>query len=136
MRYLRRGFVVVLLGLITAITSGADDLTTGSGKKFTGTLLAVDKDGVSFKLGDGTVKIAGKEIVLVDLGRRATVPAKDAKYQVVELTDGSRLFCTKFAIKKKALEIELLAAPKDTAAPALELPLASVFYVMRGAEDP
>src|SRR5262249_18357907 len=44
--------------------------------------------------------------------------------------------CTKFAVKGKAFEIELLPGPDGVAPPKFELPITSVFYAMRGADDP
>jgi len=51
MRYISRLSFVLLSALLASVAT-ADDLTTGAGKKLTGTLVAVDKDGVTFKLGD------------------------------------------------------------------------------------
>jgi hypothetical protein len=126
---------LVLTAALLSTFAGADDLTTGAGKKLTGSLVSVDKDGVTFKVGDAPLQVAGKEIVFIDLGRKPLPLAKDVKYHEVELTDGTRFRCVKFAIKKKAFELELLPGPKDVPSPAFELPLTSVFYVMRGADD-
>jgi len=136
MRYICRGLLVLFTGLLAVTAARGDDLTTGAGKKLTGQLAAVDKDGVTFKIGGGMVKVAGKEIVLIDLGHKVVAPAKDAKYHEVELTDGSRFRCGKFTIKGKKFELDLLPGPKDVPPPTLDLPLASVFYALRGAEDP
>ncbi|HXD86904.1 MAG TPA: NPCBM/NEW2 domain-containing protein [Urbifossiella sp.] len=134
MRYICRGLLVLSLFLLASLAS-ADDLTTTSGKKLTGTLVAVEKDGVSFKIGDGAVKVAGKDIVLIDLGHKPLSIAKDVKYQEIELTDGSKLRCAKFSIKKKALAIDLMPGPPGVVAPTFDLPLSSVFYACRNAQD-
>jgi hypothetical protein len=134
MRYISRGsFVLTLFFLASAAT--ADDLTTGAGKKLTGTLVAVDKDGVSFKVGDAPLKVSGKEIVLIDLGRRPLPLAKDVKFVEVELTDGSRFRCGRFGIDGKKFQLELLPGPKDAPPPSFDLPLSAVFYAMRNADD-
>jgi len=132
--YICRG-LLVLSACLFATAAGADDLTTTGGKKLTGTLVAVDKDGVTFKVGDAPLKVSGKEIVLIDLGRRPLPIAKDVKFSEIELTDGTRLRCAKFAIKKKAFEVDLMPGPKDVPPPTLDLPLTAVFSAMRGADD-
>jgi hypothetical protein len=134
MSYISRGLLVLSLSLLAAVAA-ADDLTTGAGKKLTGTLVAVDKDGVTFKLGDSPLKIAAKEIVLIDLGRRPLPVAKDVKWHEIELTDGSRFKCAKFAIKGKAFALDLMPGPKDVPLPTFDMPMSAVFNAMRGADD-
>ncbi|HEX4609735.1 MAG TPA: NPCBM/NEW2 domain-containing protein [Urbifossiella sp.] len=124
---------VLLAGFLAA--ARADDLTTVSGKKLTGQLVAVDAEGVTFKAGGSDVKVPAKEVLTIDLGNKVVAPAKDTKYHEVELTDGSVLRCAKYVVKGKKLEVELLPGPKDVAAPALELPLSAVFSVCRNADD-
>lgn len=134
MRYICRGLLVLSSCLIAA-SVGADDLTTAAGKKLTGTLVAVDKDGVLFNENGAQLKISGKEIVLIDLGRRPLPIAKDVKFAEIELTDGSKLRAAKFAIKQKSFEVSLMPGPKDAPPPTFELPITAVFYAMRGADD-
>ena len=126
------------LGLLLALLvlpARGDELTTLSGKKLTGQLVAVDAEGVTFRSGGAEAKISAKEVLTVDLGNAAAVPAKDAKYHEVELTDGSVLRCGKFAVKGKKLELELLPAADGTAPPKLDLPLSVVSWVCRNADD-
>ena len=134
MRYVFRGLFVFTATLLATVAA-ADDLTTGGGKKLTGTLLAVDKDGVTFKVADAPLKVSAKEIILIDLGRRPLPLAKDVSWSEIELTDGSRFRCAKLAIKGKAILPDLMPGPKDVPAPTFDMPLSSVFNVMRGAED-
>lgn len=134
MRYICRGLLVLSSCLLVSVAA-ADDLTTSAGKKLTGSLVAVDKDGVSFKIGEAPIKIAGKEIVLIDMGRRPLPIAKDVKFHEIELTDGTRLRCAKYSIKKKAFAIDLMPGPKDVPPPTFELPISSVFFALRGADD-
>lgn len=134
MRYISRGSFVLTLLLLASVAT-ADDLTTGAGKKLTGTLVAVDKDGVSFKVGDGPLKVSAKDIVLIDLGRRPLPLAKDVKYAEVELTDGSRFRCAKFGIEGKNFQLELMPGPKEAPPPTFDLPMSAVFYAMRNADD-
>jgi hypothetical protein len=134
MRYICRGSLVLMSCLIVSAVA-ADDLTTSAGKKLTGALVAVDKDGVTFKIGDAPIKVSAKEIVLIDLGRKPIVLAKDVKFSEIELTDGSRVKCTKFTIKQKAFAVELLPGPAGAPPPAFDLPISSVSYAFRGAEE-
>jgi hypothetical protein len=134
MRYTCQGLLVLTLGTLCA-AAAADDLTTTAGKKFTGSLVAVDAAGVTFKAEGAEVKVSAKEILLVNFGHKVVAPAKGAKYAEFELTDGSVVRCAKFAIKGKKVALELLPGPANVPPPAVELPMGSVFYVMRGAED-
>lgn len=135
MCYTGWGLLVISFGLLFTAAAGADDLTTAAGKKLTGSLVGVDREGVSFKVGDTPVKIGAKEIVLIDLGHKVVAPAKDAKHSAIELTDGSRVRCGKFFVKGKKVELELLPGPEKVAPPKFDLPMSAVFYAMRGAED-
>ena len=132
----RSAFAAAVLGLLCAGAAAGEDFTTVAGKKYSGKLVAVDATGVTFRTGTGETKLAAKELVLVDLGNKPLPPAKDAKYHEIELTDGSVVRCGRFLLKGKAVEADLLPGPPGAPPPALELPLASVFYVFRGADDP
>lgn len=127
-----------LLGLLLAVLvlpARADELTTLSGKKLSGQLVAVDAEGVTFRSAGAEAKVPAKDVLVVDLGNAVVAPAKDAKYHEVELTDGSVLRCGKFAVKGKKLEVELLPGPDGAAPPKLDLPLSVVFSVCRNADD-
>lgn len=124
------------LALVTYSADAADSLTTTSGKKLTGKLVSVDGQGVTFDNGQGAVKVPGKDILLIDLGHPITEPAKGAKYNELELTDGSTFRIGKFAIKGKKVSAELLPGPKGELLPALDVGLSEVFAIMRNADDP
>ncbi|MDB5312301.1 MAG: hypothetical protein JWO38_6503 [Gemmataceae bacterium] len=136
MRCSYRGLLILPLVVLAAGIAGADDLTTIGGKKLTGKLAAVEKGLVRFQSGTSEVAIPNQEVLLVDLGHKVVAPGKDAKYHEIELTDGTRLRCGKFSVKGKKVAVELLPGPEKVAVPAFELPLSSVFYVLRGADDP
>lgn len=136
MRYTCRGLLVLTLGALCTAAATADDLTTIAGKKLAGSLVAVDAAGVTFKAEGSEVKVSAKEILLVNFGNRVVAPAKGTKYAEFELTDGSVLRCAKFLVKGKKAVPELLPGPPDVPPPTVDLPLGSVFYVLRGAEDP
>lgn len=134
MRYTCRGLLVVSVGALCT-AAAADDLTTIAGTKYTGSLVAVDAAGVTFKSGESEVKVAAKDILVVNFGHKVAAPAKGTKFAEVELTDGSVVRCAKFLIKGKKVVPELLAGPPDVPPPAVEVPLGSVYYVLRGADD-
>ena len=114
----------------------ADKLTTISGQTINGKLVSVDPQGITFSSSEkGEAKVPSKEIYLVDLGNPIAPPPKDSRYHEVELTDGSTLRITKYAIKGKKLIVDLLPGPKDVPMPTYEIDLGSVFSVMRGADD-
>jgi hypothetical protein len=125
---------------LSAAAAFADDLTTGAGKKMSGKLVAIDAQGVTFSTGDARVTIPGKEIVLLDLGNKvAPMPkAEGGKSLVheVELTDGSTFRVAKYSLKGKKFETELATVPAGVPVPSYEVPLNTVFSVMRGAEEP
>ena len=129
-----------LLLVLLAGTASADDLTTNVGKKISGKLVAIDAQGVTFSTGDARVTIPGKEIVVVDLNRKvAPMPKAEGGKSVVhevELTDGSTFRVAKYSLRGKKFVTELATVPAGTRLPVFELPLSSVFSVMRGADDP
>ena len=109
-------------------------MTTTAGKKLTGKLVGVDAQGVTFSTGDAKVTIPGRDLVAVDLGTPVAAPPKDATYSEIELTDGSTLRVAKFALKGKRFEVEQLPGPAGKA-PALDVPMGSVFSAMKRADD-
>ena len=135
-----RRVLFALAFALSAAVAGADDLTTGAGKKMSGKLVAIDAQGVTFSTGDARVTIPGKEIVLLDLGNKvAPMPKADGGKSLVhevELTDGSTFRVAKYSLKGKKFETELATVPAGVPVPSYELPLNAVFSVMRGVEDP
>lgn len=125
---------VIALGLFAVGVAQGDELTTTAGKKLTGTLVAVDKDGVTFKSGEAEAKVPGKDIVLIDLGNKVVAPGKEKQVEI-ELTDGSILKVASFLIKGKKVEVKPLTTAATVPQPTFELPMTSVFSVLRGAED-
>ena len=122
--------------LVIASTARADDLTTTAGKKLTGKVVSVDGQGVTFTASEASVKVAGRDIVLIDFGHKIVTPAKDAKFNELELTDGSTFRIGKFLVKGKKVEFEPPPGPPGVPPPTLEVPLGAVFSIMRSAEDP
>jgi NPCBM/NEW2 domain-containing protein len=134
--------VLFAAGLVlAAATASADDVTTGSGKKINGKVVAVDAEGVTLSSGEAQAKIAGKDIVVVDFGNKIVpVPkdkdsGKESKITEVELTDGSIFRTSRFVLKGKKVETDLFPGPSGVVAPTFELPMTALFSVMRDAGD-
>jgi hypothetical protein len=125
------------LGLSLALCARSADLVTLSGKKSAGTLVSVDPLAVGFREdGSGTVaRVSAKEVAVVDLKNAVAAPAKGARHDEVELTDGSILRLAAFKVKGKAVEPGWLPGPDGVAPPKADLPLGHVFWLMRDAED-
>lgn len=135
MSFICRALIVVPLAFLAA-HANADSLTTTNGKQIIGELVAVDVHGVTFSTSTSSqLKVSAKEIHLVDLGHPVFPPPKDAKFQELELTDGSTFRTAKFAIKGKKVATDLLPGPAGLAAPIYEISMGAVFSIMRGAED-
>lgn len=140
LRFTRRGFVLLALAS-AALSASADDLTTTSGKKLNGKLVAVDAQGVTFASGEAKVKIPGKDIVGINLGNKVSPVPKDTgsgkslKVTEVELTDGSVFRLAKFGMKGKKIEAEFFPGPMGVTSPTFEPPMTALFSVMRDAED-
>jgi hypothetical protein len=136
MRYTTRGLIVFLLAGALGSPAPADDLSTANGKKLTGKLTAVAADGVVFKVGETETKIPAKDIAVVDLGNKIVAPAAKAPYTELELTDGSVLRCSRFLVKGKKVEVELLPGPEKVSPPVFDLQMGSLFTAMRRADEP
>ena len=134
MRFISTVLAVSLLGLVTAGAT-ADDVTTTSGRKIKGKLVAVDAQGVTFSTGAAQVPIAAREITVIDFGHGVAAPPKGATYSEIELTDGSTFRVAKFALKGKKFETEQLTGPSGKGAPTFEIPMGTVFAAMKRADD-
>ena len=129
---------VLALGLGLTFAARSAELVTLDGKKTAGTLVAVDPQAVTF-LADGSTdatKVPVKQIAVIDLRNKVAAPNKGDKYEEIELTDGSALRIKGAKIKGKAVEPEWRPGPAGMAPPVVNLPLGSVFWLMRDAEDP
>lgn len=136
MCHIRRGSLILFLGLITVASAGADDVTTLAGKKLHGKLVKIDRDGITFQVDSKDSQLSGKELLIVDLGNKIVAPHPGAKFHEIELIDGTILQCDKFTIKGKKVAVELLPGPEGVPQPVFELPLTNVFSIARGADDP
>src|SRR5579883_1472498 len=67
-------------------------------------LAAEDGQVLTFRTDVGPVGVAVKEVFAVDFGPRPDPAGKGARYDEIELTDGSVIHCSKVRIKKRAVE--------------------------------
>ncbi len=137
MRFIRRAVAATFVAALALLSteSLADDVTTTTGKKLKGDLVAVDAQGITFAAADAKVPISARELVLVDFGRPVRAVPKDATYSEIELTDGSTLRVAKYALKGKALVTEPLFGAAEKTSPVLEVPMGAVFFAMKRADD-
>jgi NPCBM/NEW2 domain len=123
-----------LLTALFAATSPAADLSTLTGKKYKGELKRIDAALLTFDADIGMVAVPLKDLFVLDFGRKPLAPADGAKFDELELTDGSVFRCTGIKIKGKTVEVPLLPV-KDVAPPVVSVPLTSVFAYVRGADS-
>jgi hypothetical protein len=97
------------------------------GDAIKGDIVSISETEVVFKQGDKNVTKPLKEIVKIDY-RDVGKPAAGTSYAQVELTDGTVLLASKWLIKKRELELTLLAGP------AVKLPLETVASVLARAD--
>src|SRR5688572_1575473 len=132
-RVLRPG-LGLLLALGLCLSAPSADLVTLAGKKSSGALVQVDKDFVTFKdEGGGTLKVPVKEVSAVELKNKVVAPAAGAKFDEVELTDGSVILTSAFQVKARKVELGFLPGPQGVAPPTIDLPLGAVYWLMRSA---
>jgi hypothetical protein len=116
----------LLLLLAFASAAPAAEVTTLSGRKLTGDVVAVTAEGVTLKTAAGEESIPAADLLVVELSNET--PRRD-KYAEIELTDGSVLACESFAFKGDRAEMKLVSGPTVAA------PLAAVSTVLQNAHD-
>jgi hypothetical protein len=132
----RRLPTAVLAAVLVAATAAGAELSTLNGKKYKGELVSVTADVLTFRTDVGAVGVSVKELFAVEFGNKVAAPAKGAKYDEIELIDGSVIRCSQFKIRTKAVEPALFPGPGDAAPPKVVLPLDNLFSILRGADDP
>lgn len=116
----------------------AAEIVPLSGKPIKGTIVGVDPQFLTYKdEANAEVKIPIKEMSAVELGPKPPT-LTDAAYDEIELTDGSLIRTAPGSAKFKLKKIEpgSLNGPAGTEAPTSELPLDSVFVLLREAHKP
>ncbi len=128
---------VLALGLGLALVARSAELVTLDGKKSAGTLVSVDAQAVGFQQdGSGSVsRVPVKQVAVVDLKNAVVAPARDAKHDEIELTDGSVLRLAAVKVTGKLVVPDWLPGPDGVPPPKANLPLGHVFWLMRNAGD-
>ena len=128
--------VFIALTLAAAPAAAGGDITLLSGRKVAGTVVAFDAAGVNVQEPGALTptKIPAKDVASVEW-RTPPAPPREAKFDELELTDGSVLRLTKLTVRGKRAEPTLLTPAETVAAPALDVPLRCVFHYLRGADD-
>jgi hypothetical protein len=121
--------------LALAAAASAADLSTLTGKKHAGELQSLADGVLVIKTEDGPVGVAVKDVFVVDYGRKVEVPAKDAKFDELELIDGSVIRTTGLAIKGKTITATALKPPGEVPPPTMTIPMETAFSFFRGADD-
>jgi hypothetical protein len=126
---LLRVCVALALLMAAAVAATADEITTDKEEVIKGAeVVSIDAGQVVYKVGKNEVKRPLAEVLKIDY-RAPAGPAKDAKYARVDLTDGTTLLATSWAIKGVTLELTL------TSGAAIRLPVVWVRGILATAHD-
>lgn len=114
---------------VAALGTGAEPRTlrTLKGETIKGEVKSITEKEVVLTADGKDVTTPVADVLQVEYGQPAKLPT-DAKWTDVELTDGTLLHCSAFALKGKQVELKLLAGP------AVKLPLAAVANVLNDAQ--
>ena len=128
-------FALSVIATLAALSgaSGAE-ATTLAGRKVTGELVAIDATAVTIREEAGPTRLPVKELAVVEL-RKPPLPPKEAKFDELELTDGSVVRLSKLLVRGKQVEPTLLTPADPVAAPKLAVPLGAAFSYFRNADD-
>jgi hypothetical protein len=112
--------------LFPITTSFAAELSTLSGKKYSGDLVAINERTVTLKTSEGDVETQLADILTLNLkDGAAKLPPK---FTDVELVDGTIFHCVKVELKGKKANIELPSGAKIT------VDLTAISYVLNEAQ--
>jgi hypothetical protein len=117
-----------LLALLVCASVGLGaELRTLKGEVRKGEVKGITDKEVVFTADGKDVTTPVAEVLQIDFAPAGKLPT-DAKWTDVELTDGTLLHCSAFALKGKQVELKLLAGPE------VKLPLAAVANVLNDAQ--
>jgi hypothetical protein len=119
---------LLLLGFLPLGFLPADELRTLGGKSLTGSLTSIADGNVVFDTADGPVTTPLAQVLAIDLQPAKGIPA-GAKYIDVRLIDETVLHCQDFKFEGNTAVLTLLSGTP------LKLPVASLNWFVRGAED-
>jgi hypothetical protein len=126
---LTRLLPAALLALACASLGWGAELRTLSGKQVSGSLTQITDKEVVLQGEAGPVATPMSEVLLLDVQPSTSLP-NGLKYAAVELTDGSMLQCSKFALKGQQAELTLAGSDQ-----LLTVPLGIIAHVLNGAQD-
>jgi hypothetical protein len=116
--------------LLLACPSRGDELQSITGKILQGELISVDEKGVVLRGSNGKQHTPLSEILQIQIQREIPIPA-DVRYTDLELTDGTLIHCSAFAIKGKEIEAKLAVSGLS-----VRVPLAAITYLLNDAQEP
>lgn len=122
-----RALLALLLCSSWALAADAVKLRTLANKTIEGQMVHLTAKGAVIRTTSGETTVALPQILDIDFGVTSE-PLSD-QYTDVELTDGSLLHCSSFAIRGNQVELKLLAGQQ------LKMPLAIVSYILADAND-
>jgi hypothetical protein len=125
---------VALLVAISALPASGADVTTLSGKKYSGTPVKFDAGILTIQVEGAPVALPAKDLLMLDFGGK--LPTAGGKFDEVTLTDGTTLRVSAFKIKGKLFEPTLVTGPAGVPPPLPAVTLAKVFHILRGADQP
>jgi len=121
----------ILLALLacasTTLAADAVKLHTLTNKVVEGQLLQLSAKGAVVKTTTAETTVPLPQVLDIDFS--VTADALPEKYTDVELTDGSLLHCSTFAIRGNQVELKLLAGQD------IKMPLTAVSYILADAND-
>lgn len=120
--------------LVCSSAAFGAELKTLSGKTLKGDPVAFTDKLIVFQAGADRVEVPLDDVLLLDLQAPQPLPA-NTRYTLVELTDGSRLQCSQFTLKKQNVELTLATDTPAGKGPVVTAPLALVSYVLHDAHD-
>jgi hypothetical protein len=117
-----------LLALLLSLSSTpAAEISFLKGDAIKGDIVSVSDKEVVFKQGDKVQKRPLAEVLKIDY-RDVGKPPSDKPFAQVELTDGTQVMVSKWLLRKKELELTLLAGP------VVKLPAGAVANVLNNAQ--
>ena len=131
-RRMTRLWVVIVTSTAGPLAPAADVVSL-TGQRTTGSVVEVAGHAVTV-IDAGGVKVAIPTATLASIEFGPSAPPPAGKFDELELIDGSVLRVTQVKVKGKGVEVTPVT-PAVGAAPAIEVPLGAVFWLLRGADD-
>jgi len=122
--------------IASALAAGEVVIVTADGKTVTGEFVGLDAANLKYLPAGGmqTAALPVNRIASIQI-QKSPAPPRDAKYDLIELTDGSTVLASQVSFRGKSMLPTLLTHPSGVAAPAVELPMTAVSQWMRNADD-